>query len=158
MYLSSGKTPRRMDFGCMAPKKATLLFARMFSLEPKDFRPRGHRPESRARHAWLSGHCRFEMPSAGQILPEGAGAAGQWCSSRWPCACRQGSWAVRWACGPRCACGAGAAQREHHNPLTLQILAEEICTPPDPGLTFVVVECPDKGFIQPICENAAFQR
>ncbi|XP_054564963.1 zinc phosphodiesterase ELAC protein 2 isoform X2 [Eptesicus fuscus] len=39
-----------------------------------------------------------------------------------------------------------------------EILAEEICTPPDPGLTFVVVECPDKGFIQPICENAAFQR
>ncbi|XP_036197578.1 zinc phosphodiesterase ELAC protein 2 isoform X1 [Myotis myotis] len=39
-----------------------------------------------------------------------------------------------------------------------EILAEEICTPPDPGLAFVVVECPDEGFIQPICENAAFQR
>ncbi|KAF6093501.1 elaC ribonuclease Z 2 [Phyllostomus discolor] len=39
-----------------------------------------------------------------------------------------------------------------------EILPEEICTPPDPSLAFVVVECPDKGFIQPICENAAFQR
>uniref|UniRef100_K9J2W3 Zinc phosphodiesterase ELAC protein 2 n=1 Tax=Desmodus rotundus TaxID=9430 RepID=K9J2W3_DESRO len=39
-----------------------------------------------------------------------------------------------------------------------EILPEEICTPPDPSLAFIVVECPDKGFIQPICENAAFQR
>ncbi|XP_037350676.1 zinc phosphodiesterase ELAC protein 2 isoform X1 [Talpa occidentalis] len=39
-----------------------------------------------------------------------------------------------------------------------EILPEEICTPPDPGLAFVVVECPDEGFIQPICENAAFKR
>ncbi|KAF5911906.1 hypothetical protein HPG69_015884 [Diceros bicornis minor] len=39
-----------------------------------------------------------------------------------------------------------------------QILPEEICTPPDPGLAFVVVECPDEGFIQPICENATFKR
>uniref|UniRef100_A0A1D5Q3U7 Zinc phosphodiesterase ELAC protein 2 n=1 Tax=Macaca mulatta TaxID=9544 RepID=A0A1D5Q3U7_MACMU len=38
------------------------------------------------------------------------------------------------------------------------ILAEELCTPPDPGAAFVVVECPDEGFIQPICENATFQR
>ncbi|KAL2765866.1 zinc phosphodiesterase ELAC protein 2 isoform 3 [Daubentonia madagascariensis] len=38
------------------------------------------------------------------------------------------------------------------------ILPEEICTPPDPGLAFVVVECPDEGFIQPICENATFKR
>lgn len=43
-------------------------------------------------------------------------------------------------------------------PMILQILPEEICTPPDPSLAFVVVECPDKGFIQPIYENAAFQR
>lgn len=42
--------------------------------------------------------------------------------------------------------------------LILQILAEELCTPPDPGAAFVVVECPDEGFIQPICENATFQR
>lgn len=72
--------------------------------------------------------------------------------------CWQGSWAVQWAGGLGCACCPGAALRERHNPLTLQILAEEICTPPDPGLAFVVVECPDEGFIQPICENAAFQR
>uniref|UniRef100_A0A2R8ZD23 Zinc phosphodiesterase ELAC protein 2 n=1 Tax=Pan paniscus TaxID=9597 RepID=A0A2R8ZD23_PANPA len=39
-----------------------------------------------------------------------------------------------------------------------EILAEELCTPPDPGAAFVVVECPDESFIQPICENATFQR
>ncbi|XP_057572020.1 zinc phosphodiesterase ELAC protein 2 isoform X2 [Hippopotamus amphibius kiboko] len=38
-----------------------------------------------------------------------------------------------------------------------EILPEEICTPPDPGMAFVVVECPDEGFIQPLCENAAFR-
>lgn len=43
-------------------------------------------------------------------------------------------------------------------PVISQILPEEICTPPDPGLAFVVVECPDEGFIQPICENATFKR
>lgn len=39
-----------------------------------------------------------------------------------------------------------------------EILPEEICTPPDPGVAFIVVECPDEGFIQPICENAEFKR
>ncbi|XP_045149400.1 zinc phosphodiesterase ELAC protein 2 isoform X2 [Echinops telfairi] len=39
-----------------------------------------------------------------------------------------------------------------------EILPEEICAPPDPGVAFIVVECPDGGFIQPICENAAFER
>ncbi|XP_069883027.1 zinc phosphodiesterase ELAC protein 2 [Dipodomys merriami] len=39
-----------------------------------------------------------------------------------------------------------------------EILAEELCTPPDPGLAFIVVECPDEGFIQPICENDTFKR
>uniref|UniRef100_A0A2K6S8F2 Zinc phosphodiesterase ELAC protein 2 n=1 Tax=Saimiri boliviensis boliviensis TaxID=39432 RepID=A0A2K6S8F2_SAIBB len=39
-----------------------------------------------------------------------------------------------------------------------EILPEELCTPPDPGAAFVVVECPNEGFIQPICENATFQR
>ncbi|XP_077022161.1 zinc phosphodiesterase ELAC protein 2 isoform X2 [Tamandua tetradactyla] len=39
-----------------------------------------------------------------------------------------------------------------------EILPEEICTPPDPGVAFVVVECPDEGFIQPICENEVFKR
>lgn len=42
--------------------------------------------------------------------------------------------------------------------LVLQILAEELCTPPDPGPAFIVVECPDEGFIQPICDNATFKR
>nr|XP_027809859.1 zinc phosphodiesterase ELAC protein 2 isoform X1 [Marmota flaviventris] len=39
-----------------------------------------------------------------------------------------------------------------------EILPEELCTPPDPGVAFIVVECPDEGFIQPICENATFKR
>ncbi|XP_049632801.1 zinc phosphodiesterase ELAC protein 2 [Suncus etruscus] len=39
-----------------------------------------------------------------------------------------------------------------------EILPEEICTPPDPGVAFIVVECPDEGFIQPICESAEFKR
>ncbi|KAB0367681.1 hypothetical protein FD755_021005 [Muntiacus reevesi] len=38
-----------------------------------------------------------------------------------------------------------------------EILPEEICTPPDPGIAFIVVECPDEGFIQPLCENTAFR-
>ncbi|XP_007455078.1 PREDICTED: zinc phosphodiesterase ELAC protein 2 isoform X2 [Lipotes vexillifer] len=38
-----------------------------------------------------------------------------------------------------------------------EILPEEICTAPDPRVTFVVVECPDEGFIQPLCENATFK-
>uniref|UniRef100_A0A8C0QT45 Zinc phosphodiesterase ELAC protein 2 n=1 Tax=Canis lupus dingo TaxID=286419 RepID=A0A8C0QT45_CANLU len=39
-----------------------------------------------------------------------------------------------------------------------EILPEEICTPPDPGLAFIVVECPDEEFIQPVCENATLRR
>ncbi|XP_058139441.1 zinc phosphodiesterase ELAC protein 2 isoform X2 [Dasypus novemcinctus] len=39
-----------------------------------------------------------------------------------------------------------------------EILPEEICTPPDPGVAFIVVECPDEGFIQPICESSALER
>jgi hypothetical protein len=42
--------------------------------------------------------------------------------------------------------------------LILQILPEELCTAPDPGLAFIVVECPDEGFVQPICENDIFKR
>ncbi|XP_058904499.1 zinc phosphodiesterase ELAC protein 2 isoform X2 [Kogia breviceps] len=38
-----------------------------------------------------------------------------------------------------------------------EILPEEICTAPDPRVAFVVVECPDEGFIQPLCENATFR-
>ncbi|XP_008853916.1 zinc phosphodiesterase ELAC protein 2 isoform X3 [Nannospalax galili] len=39
-----------------------------------------------------------------------------------------------------------------------EIPPEELCTPPEPGLAFIVVECPDEGFIQPICENGTFKR
>ncbi|KAL1779395.1 zinc phosphodiesterase ELAC protein 2 [Sigmodon hispidus] len=39
-----------------------------------------------------------------------------------------------------------------------EIAAEELCTPPDPGPAFIVVECPDEGFIQPICDNDTFRR
>nr|XP_048304214.1 zinc phosphodiesterase ELAC protein 2 isoform X1 [Myodes glareolus] len=39
-----------------------------------------------------------------------------------------------------------------------EIAPEELCTPPDPGLAFIVVECPDEGFIQPVCENDTFKR
>ncbi|XP_073902957.1 zinc phosphodiesterase ELAC protein 2 isoform X2 [Castor canadensis] len=39
-----------------------------------------------------------------------------------------------------------------------EILPEELCTAPDPGLAFIVVECPDEGFVQPICENDIFKR
>lgn len=66
--------------------KPTLLFARMFSLGSEDFRPSGHRPERCAHLACLSGHCWFEMLSAGQMpasVSRGQGQ-GQWCSSCWP--------------------------------------------------------------------------
>ncbi|CAO2643588.1 Zinc phosphodiesterase ELAC protein 2 [Lemmus lemmus] len=39
-----------------------------------------------------------------------------------------------------------------------EIAPEELCTPPDPGLAFIVVECPDEGFVQPVCENDTFKR
>ncbi|XP_074081255.1 zinc phosphodiesterase ELAC protein 2 isoform X2 [Macrotis lagotis] len=39
-----------------------------------------------------------------------------------------------------------------------EILPEEICSPPDPGSVFIVVECPDQRFVEPICENDTFQR
>ncbi|XP_038598764.1 zinc phosphodiesterase ELAC protein 2 [Tachyglossus aculeatus] len=39
-----------------------------------------------------------------------------------------------------------------------EILAEEVCTPADPGSAFVVVECPHEGFVEPICENDSFKR
>lgn len=40
----------------------------------------------------------------------------------------------------------------------LQILAEEICTPQDPGAVFIIVECPHEGFIDAVCENNTLQR
>ncbi|XP_068932917.1 zinc phosphodiesterase ELAC protein 2 isoform X1 [Petaurus breviceps papuanus] len=39
-----------------------------------------------------------------------------------------------------------------------EILPEEVCSPPDPGSVFIVVECPDQGFVEPICENDTFRR
>lgn len=69
---------------------------------------------------------------------------------------------VRWPVdlkASQCVCQAVTLPWERTvTPVILQILPEEICTPPDPGLAFVVVECPDEGFIQPICENATFKR
>nr|XP_008102469.1 PREDICTED: zinc phosphodiesterase ELAC protein 2 [Anolis carolinensis] len=34
-----------------------------------------------------------------------------------------------------------------------EILAEEICTPTDPGAVFIIVECPHEGFVDAVCEN-----
>ncbi|XP_015280374.1 PREDICTED: zinc phosphodiesterase ELAC protein 2 isoform X1 [Gekko japonicus] len=38
-----------------------------------------------------------------------------------------------------------------------EILAEELCTPPDPGAVFIVVECPHEGFVDAVCENATLR-
>ncbi|XP_075759570.1 zinc phosphodiesterase ELAC protein 2 isoform X2 [Pelodiscus sinensis] len=39
-----------------------------------------------------------------------------------------------------------------------EILPEEVCTPPDPGPVFIVVECPHAGFVDAVCENDTFRR
>uniref|UniRef100_A0A452I7W9 ribonuclease Z n=1 Tax=Gopherus agassizii TaxID=38772 RepID=A0A452I7W9_9SAUR len=39
-----------------------------------------------------------------------------------------------------------------------EILPEEVCTPPDPGSVFIVVECPHEGFVDAVCENDTFRR
>ncbi|XP_032995487.1 zinc phosphodiesterase ELAC protein 2 isoform X2 [Lacerta agilis] len=39
-----------------------------------------------------------------------------------------------------------------------EILAEEICTPTDPGAVFIIVECPHEGFIDAVCENETLRR
>ncbi|XP_061472516.1 zinc phosphodiesterase ELAC protein 2 isoform X2 [Rhineura floridana] len=39
-----------------------------------------------------------------------------------------------------------------------EILAEEVCTPTDPGAVFIIVECPHEGFVDAICENSTLQR
>uniref|UniRef100_A0A8D0GBP1 Zinc phosphodiesterase ELAC protein 2 n=1 Tax=Sphenodon punctatus TaxID=8508 RepID=A0A8D0GBP1_SPHPU len=39
-----------------------------------------------------------------------------------------------------------------------EILAEELCTPTDPAVVFIVVECPHEGFVEAICENDTFRR
>ncbi|XP_053150173.1 zinc phosphodiesterase ELAC protein 2 isoform X2 [Hemicordylus capensis] len=38
-----------------------------------------------------------------------------------------------------------------------EILAEEICTPQDPGAIFIIVECPHEGFIDAVCENTTLR-
>ncbi|XP_060096729.1 zinc phosphodiesterase ELAC protein 2 [Heteronotia binoei] len=38
-----------------------------------------------------------------------------------------------------------------------EILAEELCTPPDSGAVFIVVECPHEGFVDAVCENATLR-
>ncbi|XP_032659544.1 zinc phosphodiesterase ELAC protein 2 isoform X2 [Chelonoidis abingdonii] len=39
-----------------------------------------------------------------------------------------------------------------------EILPEEVCTSPDPGSVFIVVECPHEGFVDAVCENDTFRR
>ncbi|XP_072098212.1 zinc phosphodiesterase ELAC protein 2 [Mobula birostris] len=39
-----------------------------------------------------------------------------------------------------------------------EIRPEEVCTPADPGPTFLVLECPSKEFIHPMCENEQLQK
>uniref|UniRef100_A0A670JXE3 Zinc phosphodiesterase ELAC protein 2 n=1 Tax=Podarcis muralis TaxID=64176 RepID=A0A670JXE3_PODMU len=39
-----------------------------------------------------------------------------------------------------------------------EILAEEICTPTDPGAVFIIVECPHEGFIDAVFENDTLRR
>ncbi|XP_069785613.1 zinc phosphodiesterase ELAC protein 2 [Narcine bancroftii] len=39
-----------------------------------------------------------------------------------------------------------------------EIQPEEVCTPADPGPIFIVLECPSKEFIQPVCENEELQK
>lgn len=39
-----------------------------------------------------------------------------------------------------------------------EIRPEEVCTPADPGPTFLVLECPSREFIQPVCENEQLQK
>ncbi|XP_078257062.1 zinc phosphodiesterase ELAC protein 2 isoform X2 [Rhinoraja longicauda] len=39
-----------------------------------------------------------------------------------------------------------------------EIRPEDVCTPADPGPTFLVLECPSQEFIQPLCENEQLQK
>uniref|UniRef100_A0A8C5SXS1 Zinc phosphodiesterase ELAC protein 2 n=1 Tax=Laticauda laticaudata TaxID=8630 RepID=A0A8C5SXS1_LATLA len=39
-----------------------------------------------------------------------------------------------------------------------EILAEELCTPPEPSVVFIVLECPHEGFIDAVCENSTLLR
>ncbi|XP_040386883.1 zinc phosphodiesterase ELAC protein 2 isoform X1 [Cygnus olor] len=39
-----------------------------------------------------------------------------------------------------------------------ELSPEELCTPPDPGPAFIVLECPHEGFVDAVCENETFRR
>ncbi|XP_053566415.1 zinc phosphodiesterase ELAC protein 2 [Bombina bombina] len=39
-----------------------------------------------------------------------------------------------------------------------EIRPEDVCTPPDPGPTFIVVECPSEDFVNPVIENETLKR
>ncbi|XP_051888754.1 zinc phosphodiesterase ELAC protein 2 [Pristis pectinata] len=39
-----------------------------------------------------------------------------------------------------------------------EIRPEDVCTPADPGPIFLVLECPSKEFIHPVCENEQLQK
>ncbi|NXN30932.1 RNZ2 protein, partial [Nycticryphes semicollaris] len=39
-----------------------------------------------------------------------------------------------------------------------ELCPEELCTPPDPGPVFIVLECPHEGFVDAVCENETFRR
>ncbi|XP_007433954.1 zinc phosphodiesterase ELAC protein 2 [Python bivittatus] len=39
-----------------------------------------------------------------------------------------------------------------------EILAEELCTPAEPSIVFIVLECPHEGFIDAVCENSTLLR
>ncbi|NXA07648.1 RNZ2 protein, partial [Sapayoa aenigma] len=39
-----------------------------------------------------------------------------------------------------------------------ELFPEELCTPPDPGPVFLVLECPHEGFVGAVCENETFRR
>ncbi|KAJ7405900.1 zinc phosphodiesterase ELAC protein 2 isoform X2 [Willisornis vidua] len=41
---------------------------------------------------------------------------------------------------------------------TSRLVPEELCTPPDPGPVFLVLECPHEGFVDAVCDNETFQR
>ncbi|XP_029456094.1 zinc phosphodiesterase ELAC protein 2 [Rhinatrema bivittatum] len=39
-----------------------------------------------------------------------------------------------------------------------EILPQEVCTPTDPGPAFIVLECPNENFVDPVCENEMLRR
>ncbi|XP_063148646.1 zinc phosphodiesterase ELAC protein 2 [Candoia aspera] len=39
-----------------------------------------------------------------------------------------------------------------------EILAEELCTPAEPSIVFIILECPHEGFIDAVCKNSTLLR